>query len=170
MRILISLIFGLYFSAAVYAADFNISSAGFSDNTTIPPIYSCDGNDISPPLSWSNAPEGTKSFALILKSPDWSAGLVYLWIVYNIPNTMTSLTEGANRNLPDGISVGTNYYNETTYRGPCPPDSLSHHYVFTLYALDTLLDLPTSIEGDDFLLKINSHIIQQTSLTGVFKH
>ena len=63
-----------------------------------------------------------------------------------------------------------NYYNDTTYHGPCPPDSVSHHYVFTVYALDTILDAPAGMRGDAFLDTIQNHILTKAELTGLFKH
>ena len=124
----------------------------------------------SPELSWSNAPSNTQSFVLILSSPDWTTGKVYLWVLYNIPGNTKELAEKANKDLPDGTLVGNNFYDEADYRGPCPPDTLQHHYVFTLYALDTTLELPAGAEAEDILNKIGKHILKQTKLTGVFSH
>lgn len=170
MRILVGVIVGLLFAGAVFANDFVLKSTAFSNNEKVPILYSCDGKDISPALAWDNAPANTKSFLLILSSPDWSTGFVNLWIVYNIPSNVKMLSEGANQNLPKGALVGTNYYYETSYRGPCPPDDFKHHYVFTIYALDTVLDLPEGAEIDDVLDKSNHHILKQTQLTGIFSH
>jgi len=170
MRILMGIVIGLLFAGTVFANDFVLKSTAFSNNENIPILYSCDGKDISPALAWDNAPANTKSFLLILSSPDWSTAFVNLWIVYNIPSTIKMLPEAANQNLPQGALMGTNYYYEATYRGPCPPDSSKHHYVFTIYALDTVLDLPEAAEVDDVLAKSSQHILKQTELTGIYSH
>lgn len=170
MRILSVFSSLILFSSATLAAGLELTSTAFKNNQAIPILYSCHGEDISPALSWRNAPAGTQSFALVFSSPDWSAGLVYFWVLYNIPNNITTLSEGASQDLPGGISVGNNYYNEQDYHGPCPPDNNLHHYIFTLYALDAKLDIPSGEEIDDVLPKIKRHTITQTELVGIYKN
>lgn len=170
MRTLLGIILGLFLLSPTYADDFTLKSPVFDNNGKIPTIYTCDGKNFSPELNWSGAPVNTQSFMLILSSPDWAAGKVNLWILYNIPKNLTQLPEKANRNLPDGISVADNYYNDADYSGPCPPDDKIHHYVFTLYALDTILDLPGDPDLDDILDKAENHIIKQTTLTATYSH
>lgn len=170
MRLLLSIILNLFIIMAAHAADFTLKSAAFLNNQRIPTPYTCDGQDISPQLSWENPPANTQSFVLIMDSPDWSAGLVNFWILFNIPSTMKELVKGANQQLPQEIIALSNFYNEATYRGPCPPDGNEHHYVFTLYALDKTLDLGSDVELNDLMIAIKGHILGQAILTGVYSH
>lgn len=173
IRILLRCMLGffiLFLAHAAISPTFTLTSSAFKDQGTIPALYTCDGKNISPPLTWTNAPPNTVSFALALTSPDWSAGSVYLWVLYNIPKDIHSLVEGANKELPDGIQVSMNYYNENAYNGPCPPDNNNHHYVFTIYALDKMLDLPYDAETDTIISHVDRHTLQQAHLTGNFSH
>ena len=110
-----SIIIGLLISATADAANFSLKSTAYSDSGRIPALYSCDGKNISPELSWSNPPDKTQSYALIFSSPDWTTGKVYLWILFNIPATTKELAEKANEDLPAGALVGTNYYYDSEY-------------------------------------------------------
>jgi len=153
-----------------YAADLTLMSPAFKDKSPFPTLYTCNGKNISPPLVWSNVPPKTQAFALVFTSPDWSAGSVYLWVLYNIPADVTSLPQGANRALPEGIEVGINYYETSGYNGPCPPDNRTHRFVFTIYALDSAISVPFNADPDDIMNQINNHTIQQASLTAFFQH
>lgn len=171
MRSLIIIILGLTVATLALADDFTLKSPAFHDNERIPVLYTCNGKNISPPLSWDNIPANTKSFVLILKTPDWTPAKIYLWTIYNIPGDVKALGPGADQNLPDGTLVGMNFYYEANYTGPCPPDNLLHHYVFTLYALDTILyPIEDNIDPDDLLDIIKPHILKQTELKAVFSH
>jgi hypothetical protein len=123
---------------------FRISSPAFAPNGSIPAKYTCEGADISPPLEWSGAPDGTRSFALIVDDPDApdpaKPQRTYVhWVVYNIPPSTTRLPENAAKSgLPPGAMQGTNDWGKQTYGGPCPPIG-RHRYFFKLYALDTEL-------------------------------
>lgn len=169
MRILTSMILGLLLSTAADAANFALHSTGFSDDGAMPDIYTCQAGNQSPELHWSGAPANTQSFTLILSSLDTPVGLLYTWVVYNIPSTSNKLTQGGG-SLPDGAVVGTNDLYEMGYRGPCPADKKVHQFIFTLYALDTLLELPGSANAEDVLDKMQGHILQQTQLKATFKH
>jgi Raf kinase inhibitor-like YbhB/YbcL family protein len=170
MRFIISIILGFFTILAANAAEFTLTSKAFPNNGTIPPLYTCDGKNISPDLSWSNAPSNTKSFVLLLSSPDWSVANIYLWILYKIPANINSLEAKASKELPAGIGTGINYYYVSEYRGPCPPDHRIHHYVFTLYALDNMPDLSDGAELEEVLDEMDKHIIKQTSMTGTYIH
>lgn len=143
------------------------------------PAY-CPGENVSPPLGWSNVPPGTESFALTLydhitrcetcarRAPEgrtWPH-----WGVYNIPADVAGLSEGqpADSILPDGSVQVVNGYSEVGYGGPCPPPGHVHYYIFALYALDTQLDLPASASVDDLSAALEGHILEQAELTGVF--
>jgi Raf kinase inhibitor-like YbhB/YbcL family protein len=169
MRILISLLLGLMLAASVYADDFTLKSDAYVDKGKMPVKYTCDGKSIPPELSWTNAPAGTKSFALIMSCPDPSiGGMFYLWVLYNIPADTKGLPEGGD--LPAGTLVGVNTYDDSLYIGPCPPDNLIHHYNFTLYALDQLLFLPSGSEADDLYDEMKHHILGKAELGAVFSH
>ena len=107
-----------------------LSSLAFGDRELMPRKFSCDGSEVSPPLSWSGAPDGTRSFALIVEDPD-AGGFVH-WVVAGIPGESERLDEGASGS--DGLVEGRNSFGKTGWGGPCPPSG-EHRYVFTLYAL-----------------------------------
>lgn len=169
MRVFMGILIGLFITSTAFASKFTLTSPAFPNDGKIPTLYTCDGDNSSPELRWNNAPTNTQSYVLILNSPDWPE-MVYLWVLYNIPNDLNSLPKAANKHLPDNIATGNNYFYETTYRGPCPPDSLVHHYVFTLYALDKTLDLPPGADVNEVLSQMGMHIIQETKLIGLFSH
>ena len=156
---------------AANAADFTLRSKAFSSGQNIPKLYSCNGKNISPQLSWTNAPANTKSFVLILWSPDWPQGTVYKWVLYNIPANIRELAEGDSDNLPETISKGQNSMGDDLYRGPCPPDDKPHRYIFTLYAVDDAdLDIASSPQPEEVLSKLKRVTIEKTELAGIFKH
>lgn len=170
MRILITWLIGLFICTAANAdAEFTLKSSAFKNNGTIPIAYTCNGQNLSPPLSWENAPKNTQSFALVIYSPDTPMGIIYLWTLYNIPNTTHSLGEGEDV-FPDEVVIGGNSFGETSYRGPCPPDENLHHYYFIIYALDTVLDVHSGVDVSDVLMKIKRHEIKHAELIGVFSH
>lgn len=169
MRILIIILVGLFVNTA-YAADFSLQSSAFSQNQKIPVIYTCDGKNISPELTWMNPPENTRSFVIISSTPDSPVGIFYNWVLFNIPSTMNQLPEAISEDIPDPILVGHNSYDENNYRGPCPYDGNSYHYVFTIYALDAILDLPANTTVDKILNEMKHHILMKAELVGVYNH
>lgn len=169
MRIAITLLMSLLICTEANAQDFVLKSSAFSNNATIPIIYTCNGQNISPPLTWENAPANTQSFALVFNAPDTPMGTLYLWVLYNIPNTVTSFAEAQDIS-PDQILTGSNSFSETSYRGPCPPDEYIHRYVFTIYALDAKLDLRAGADFNDVMTNIKRHEIKHAELIGVFRH
>lgn len=149
---------------SVKAAGFILTSQSFIENGRMPTLYTCDGKNISPELHWGNPPNKTVSFALILEDPDAPAGTWYHWLVYNIP----VITQGFSadiQKLPLGTLIGKNSWGKMQYDGPCPPPGSRHHYIFTLYALDIKLDPLTEVDGKNFLIQIQGHIIQKVQLT-----
>lgn len=170
MRILMTILLGLCLSFGAIAAEFMLTSPAFSDRNLIPNIYSCDGKNISPQLDWKNPPKNTESFALILSVSDVPGGTFYSWILFNIPGDVTTLKEGINENPPEGFLMGDTSIGDAIYRGPCPPDTLKHHYVFTLYALDEKLNLPQGADIDEVLLDVQRHTLKKATLVGIFKH
>jgi Raf kinase inhibitor-like YbhB/YbcL family protein len=148
---------------------FTLKSTAFAEGEAIPTKYSCDGEDISPPLEWEDAPENTRSFALICDDPD-APGMTFVhWVLFNVPDSATSLPEGVktDRELSDGSRQGTNNFNNIGFGGPCPPGG-THRYFFKLYALDTTLDLEAGISKDDLLSAMEGHILAETQLMGTY--
>jgi Raf kinase inhibitor-like YbhB/YbcL family protein len=170
MRNWISIVMGLCLVTAADAGDFTIKSSVFTDKGMLGSLYTCDGKNISPPLSWSNAPSNTAAFALVMYSPDWPEQMVDKWIIFNLPGTTASLAEGQSTNLPEGTVVIKNSFGDAIYRGPCAPDSKLHHYIFALYALDANLDLDSSAEIDDAMTAIKHHEIKETQISVLYKH
>jgi Raf kinase inhibitor-like YbhB/YbcL family protein len=150
-----------------------LTSLAFTNDGTIPKQYTCEGADTSPPLSWSNAPAGTKSFALILDDPDApdprAPKMTWVhWVVQNIPPDAHSLPEDAGEHgLPTGTVQGLNDWKRPGYGGPCPPIG-KHRYFVKLYALDTVLpgERPTKAE---LLQAMEGHILGQAQLIGTYQ-
>lgn len=147
---------------------FELTSTAFVHGDPIPMKYTCDGDDISPPLQWSEPPPGTQSFALIVDDPD-ARGTWDHWLIFNLPaGTLTLLeavpTEG---DLPDGSKQGRNSWQKLGYGGPCPPRG-PHRYYFKLYALDAMLDLVAGAIKEQLLQGMEGHILAQTDLMGKY--
>ena len=150
-----------------------IISLAFTHASEIPPRYTCDGEDISPPLAWSGVPEAAKSLALIVDDPDApdpkAPRVVWVhWILYNIPPSATGLAEGVTAHqLPVGTRQGTNNWRRTGYGGPCPPIG-RHRYFHRLYALDTLLPDLAHPEKAKLEKAMAGHILAQAELMGTY--
>ncbi|MDP3143323.1 MAG: YbhB/YbcL family Raf kinase inhibitor-like protein [Candidatus Omnitrophota bacterium] len=150
-----------------------IASPAFANNTEVPRKYTCQGEDISPPLSWSDAPEGTKSLVLISDDPDAPAGTWVHWTVFNIPADKKELKEGegipAKKQLADGSRQGMTDSGSVGYHGPCPPPGRYHRYFFKLYSLDTLLSLDAGATKEEIEQAMESHILVKAEILGKFK-
>jgi Raf kinase inhibitor-like YbhB/YbcL family protein len=141
-----------------------VTSSVFKEKGTIPAVYTCDGTNDSPPLTWERGPEGTQSYTLICDDPDAPKGTWDHWILFNIPAQVTSIvTKGS---VP-GAKNGKNSWGKKGYGGPCPPSG-THRYIFTIYALDTVLDLPDMSTKSEILQAMKDHIVAQGSLTGLY--
>ena len=147
-----------------------LTSPAFSHNEPIEAKYTCDGANISPALAWSEAPENTQSFALIVDDPDAPAKVWVHWILYNIPSTVGYLreNEGSTRETPPYLSGATDFNGAQKWGGPCPPSG-THHYRFTLYALDIVLDLSAGATKEALLKAMHGHILEQTTLVGTYQ-
>jgi Raf kinase inhibitor-like YbhB/YbcL family protein len=138
-----------------------LTSLAFKQDGHIPSKYTCEGEDVSPPLAWDGVPEGTKSLVLIIDDPDApdpkAPQRVWVhWVVYNIPPGVNGLPENASKaGLPQGTAVGLNDFKKTGYGGPCPPIG-RHRYIHKLYALDTTLDLRRATK-DEIELAMTGH-------------
>lgn len=150
-------------------SEMQITSSAFREGEAIPRKYTCDGEDVSPPLSWSGAPEGTESFALIVDDPDAPVGTWVHWVIYDLPAGVTSLPEGVEaveRPHVGGIN-GITDFRRLGYGGPCPPSG-THRYFFKLYALDTVMDLPPGSTKKKLLLAMEGHILAEAQLMGTY--
>ena len=151
-----------------------LTSPAFANNGVVPKQYGCEGTDISPPLQWSGAPQGTKSFALIIDDPDApdprAPKMTWVhWVVYNIPADAHSLAEGAaTSGLPAGAKQGLNDWKRAGYGGPCPPIG-RHRYFHKLYALDAVLpDLEHATKAQ-LLDAMKGHVIAEAQLVGTYQ-
>ncbi len=144
---------------------FTITSTAFEPGAPIPARYSCDGDDISPPLAWADVPPDTQSFALIFDDPDAPGGTWNHWLLFNLPADTRALPE--NTTLPTGTRIGKNSWGRTDYGGPCPPHG-THRYFFKLYALDTTLSLADGASKSEIEAAMNGHILAQAELMGTF--
>lgn len=153
------------------AMAFEITSQAFTNKNAIPPKFTCDGANVSPPLSWKDTPAGTKSFAIIADDPDAPVGTWVHWIAWNIPASNRGLDENVapRSKLADGTMQGINDFKKTGYGGPCPPSG-THRYFFKLYALDTFLALPESTTKPALEAAIKGHALGQVTLMGTYSH
>lgn len=151
---------------------FTLISPAFNDGERIPQRYTCDGEDVSPPLEWSRAPASTASYALIVYDPDAPRGTFIHWVIYDIPRELAALPEGVPRDpVVEGLGLqGRNDFGKLGYGGPCPPHGdRPHRYVFALHALDIeTLGLGPGARADDVLEHIKGHVIGYAVLTGTY--
>ncbi len=147
----------------------SVSSSAFQEGGMIPAKYTCDGNDLSAPLKWTGAPEGTKSIAVICDDPDAPVGTWVHWVMWNIPPGVRELAEGVppKPELADGSRQGISDFGRPGYGGPCPPSG-AHRYYFKVYALDTTLDLPAGTRKADLLRAMKGHILAEGQLMGKY--
>lgn len=147
------------------AATFELISSAFKNGARIPDQYTCAGKDTSPPLTWSNPPSATESFALICTDPDAPAGVWYHWVVFNIPKTTTQFSENASIAMS---SLGKNSWNKNQYNGPCPPPGKSHRYIFTVYALNTKLNLTGEVDAETLQKNMEGHLLESATIIGTY--
>ncbi|MFP4302730.1 MAG: YbhB/YbcL family Raf kinase inhibitor-like protein [Spirochaetaceae bacterium] len=146
-----------------------LTSTAFSEGSAIPEQYSCDGQDISPPLHWQDVPAGTETFVLIADDPDAPVGTWVHWVIYDIPGRARELQE----NYPkqevdsDGSKQGTNDFKKIGYGGPCPPGG-THRYFFKLYALDTSLDAEAGLSKKEIVKRMEGHVLDEAQLMGTY--
>ena len=148
-----------------------LSSTAFEDGQPIPRKHTCDGADVSPPLAWTQAPAGTRSFALICDDPDAPVGTWVHWVIYALPAAATDLPEMvlAADTLPGGGRQGLNDFRRVGYGGPCPPPGPAHRYIFKLYALDAELPLAPRASKGSLLQAMAGHILAETELMGTYQ-
>ncbi len=147
-----------------------LTSSAFAEGETIPVRYTCDGEDLSPPLAWSSPPAETRSFALVCDDPDAPVGTWDHWIVFSLSGDMTSLPEGVTTKSDLGKSVrhGQNSWRRTGYGGPCPPPGEPHRYFFRLYALSEPVELPDKATKQELLQAMAPLILSTAELMGTY--
>jgi hypothetical protein len=152
-----------------YAMKLDIKSAAFGEGELIPRKYTCDGSDVSPPLSWSQPPEGTKSMVLICDDPDAPMGTWVHWVLYGLPPDTLEIFENMadDKELSGGAKHGVNDFRKNGYGGPCPPGG-THRYFFKLYAVDTDVDLDPGATKDEVLSAIKGHVLAEGQLMGKY--
>jgi Raf kinase inhibitor-like YbhB/YbcL family protein len=152
---------------------FTLRSPAFANGAPIPVKYTCDGGELSPPLEWRDVPDGTVTLALIVDDPDaeFVTGQVWdHWVLYNVPVRATSLAENVPtvKDLPGGAHNGRGTAR-MGYQGPCPPQGRTHTYVFTMYAVDAMIDLPGGATREQLTEALAGHILGVARLTGTYK-
>lgn len=145
-------------------SEFMISSTAFDNNGAIPPRFTCDGQDVSPPIQLSGTPPGTASLALIVDDPDAPAGTWVHWVVWNIDPSVTNIPEGE---VPRGGLEGLNDFGRQSYGGPCPPSG-KHRYFFKVYALNRALQLTGRSTKAALEKAMKGHVIAQAQLVGLY--
>jgi len=148
-----------------------VLSSAFLMNGSIPAKYTGMERNVSPPLSWTGIPEGTKSITVICDDPDATMGTWVHWVLFNLPPATTNLMEGivTKPKLPDGSIQGINDFRRNGYGGPMPPPGKTHRYLFKVYALDKMLDLDSRAKKADVEAAMDGHILGRGELVGIFK-
>jgi Raf kinase inhibitor-like YbhB/YbcL family protein len=141
-----------------------LTSSAFADGEPIPARHTCDGDDVSPPLAWTDPPEGTLSVALCLDDPDAGRYPFTHWLAWNLPPAAGGIGEGE-----AAPAEGRNDFGAPGYRGPCPPPGKPHRYVFTLYALDAEPELGSSDRRLSFDKAIEGRVLATAALTGTYR-
>lgn len=142
-----------------------IKSSAFENNSFIPAKYTCEGEDVSPPLSISGLPLGTKSVALIVDDPDAPSGDFVHWLMWNIKPENNEIADGS---VPDGAVEGMSDAGTIGYTGPCPPSGV-HHYRFTAYALNTEIIVEPRAIKEDLEAAMGDHILDEDVLVGLYQ-
>jgi Raf kinase inhibitor-like YbhB/YbcL family protein len=153
-----------------HTMSFVLDTKAFPKGGDIPVKYTCSGDDVSPALSWSGAPQDAKSFALIVDDPDAPSGTFTHWVVYDLPATTRKLLENISQgdDVSGGGRQGRNDFRRVGYGGPCPPPGKAHRYFFKLYALNSTLNLPPGASRHDVEAAMREHVLAQAELVGKF--
>lgn len=141
-----------------------LTSSAFADGEPIPPRFTADGEDVSPPLEIAGAPEGTRSLALICDDPDAPMGTWVHWVVWNLPADTARIEEGT---LPEGAAEGRNSWRRAGWGGPSPPSG-RHRYIFKLFALDVELELPETTDASALRKAMEGHVLARGELLGTY--
>jgi len=149
----------------------SLTSPAFAEGKAIPIKYSGQGENISPPLNWSGAPAGAKSFALIVEDPDAPMGTFTHWVIFNLPPDKTALQENVptSETLADGARQGENDFGRMGYGGPMPPGQNPHRFFFKIFALDTKLELDAGASKKGLLEAMKGHVLAEGKLMGTYQ-
>jgi hypothetical protein len=149
----------------------SVSSSSFADGAPLLKKYTGDGADVSPPLTWTAGPKGSKSYALCCSDPDAVPEPFWHWTLFNISPNTKQLGENVPKVvcLAQGVTQGANDARTAGYTGPAPPPGKVHHYVFQLMALDTMLSLKPGCDKNSFKTAIKGHILAEGQITGTYK-
>jgi Raf kinase inhibitor-like YbhB/YbcL family protein len=147
-----------------------VKSPAFAEDGPIPAKYTGDGKDVSPPLTWSGVPHGTRSLVLLCEDPDAPRGTWSHWVLFNLPAETRELAEGlpAEATLPAGGVQGSNDFGKIGYGGPAPPPGKPHRYYFKLTALNTTLNLSAGAKRQEVLSAMEGHVLGEGWLMGVY--
>jgi hypothetical protein len=146
-------------------SDFALESSAFQHARSIPDRYTCEGEDLSPPLRWANVPEGTRALALVVDDPDAPSGVFTHWVAWGLDPAAGGLGEGES-----APGEGKNDFGTTGYRGPCPPPGHGRHrYVFRLYALDAELELGAGAAKGELERALEGHVLTMAELVGSYE-
>lgn len=144
--------------------DLELTSPAFRTGAAIPARHTAEGADVSPPLRWTGAPEGTKSFALRVEDPDAPGGTWLHWLIWNLPSELRALPEAVSAHA---YPQATNGFGHNGWGGPKPPRGEgAHRYVFRLFALDTLLNVPAGASREAAEVAMHGHVLAEAQLTG----
>jgi hypothetical protein len=141
-----------------------LTSPAFTQEEQIPEEYTCDGENVNPPLTIAEVPEGTQSLALMVEDPDAPSGTWSHWLIWNLKPESTEIMEDS---VPEGAIQGTNDFKEVGYNGPCPPSG-THRYIFRLYALDALVSLEEGADRGELEEAMEEHILDSAELVGLY--
>ena len=166
--VLVALLAGAAGASAPHAA-WQVSSSSFVDGGKMPAKLTCDGANVSPEIRLPPPPAGTKSFAIVADDPDAPAAFAH-WLAYAIPADMSELPEGASTSSKrlEHATEGINGFGRTGYGGPCPPAGQTHHYVFHIYALDTVPQLPVGASEEQLNAAIEGHVLAEAQIVGTY--
>jgi Raf kinase inhibitor-like YbhB/YbcL family protein len=157
--------------AIVSSSQLSVTSAAFRHGDSIPKRHTCDGEDVSPELSWRGVPDGTETFALIMDDPDAPRGVFTHWVYYNMPGLLRALPEDIEKTeRPDpGGTQGINDFGNVGYNGPCPPPGPAHRYHLIMYAVDQVLKPPLGATKRELRAAMKGHVLAQGELVGLYK-
>ena len=153
------------------AAKFELTASSFTSGGNIPRQFTCEGENISPALAWTEPPPGTQSLVLIVDDPDAPSGTFVHWVVYNLPAAARQLPDRiqGKDDLAGGGVQGRNDFGASGYGGPCPPPGKPHRYFFKLYALDSKLSLPPGSRKADVEEAMKGHVLAEARLMGRYR-
>ncbi len=149
----------------IVSKNMKITSPAFENNQAIPAKYTCDGENVSPPLGISGVPAGAESLVLIADDPDAPRGTWVHWLLWNIDSSTSEIAEGS---VPPGAVEGATSFGKPGWGGPCPPSG-THRYFFKLYALDKKLEFPASADKAQLEQALEGHILERAELVGLYQ-